>query len=65
MWFKMSPTRKTDYFTYRVTWSAEDREYVGMCVELPSLSLLATTPEAALSGIRKAVRDVARGMKAL
>jgi predicted RNase H-like HicB family nuclease len=59
----MSPAKKTDRFTYRVTWSAEDREYVGMCVELPSLSWLATTPEAALSGIRKVVRDVARDLK--
>lgn len=53
-----------DHYTYRVTWSAEDREYVGLCVEFPSLSWLAATPEAALTGIRKVVKDVVRDMKA-
>jgi len=42
-----------DHYTYRVTWSQEDGEYVGLCAELPSLSWLAKTPEKALSGIRK------------
>ena len=37
-----------DRYTYRVTWSEEDNEYVGLCVEFPSLSWLAKTPEAAL-----------------
>jgi predicted HicB family RNase H-like nuclease len=60
----VSPTRKTDHFTYRVTWSAEDSEYVGMCVEFPSLSWLAATPEATFDGIRKVVREVVRDMKA-
>jgi predicted HicB family RNase H-like nuclease len=59
----MSPTRKTDHFTYRVTWSAEDNEYVGMCVEFPSLSWLAPNPEAALGGIRTVVRDAVRDMQ--
>jgi predicted HicB family RNase H-like nuclease len=60
----MSPTKKTDHFTYRVTWSAEDSEYVGMCAEFPSLSWLAATPEAGLAGIRKLVRSVVRDMQA-
>jgi predicted HicB family RNase H-like nuclease len=51
-----------DHYTYRVTWSAEDEEHVGLCVEFPSLSWLAPTPEAALAGIRKMVRDVVRDM---
>ena len=55
---------KTEHYTYRVTWSAEDGEHVGLCVEFPSLSWLAATPEAALAGIRKIVRDVVRDMKA-
>jgi len=54
---------KTDHYTYRVTWSAEDGEHAGLCVEFPSLSWLAATPEAALAGIRKMVRDVVRDMK--
>lgn len=28
-----------EHYTYRVTWSAEDEEYVGLCAEFPSLSL--------------------------
>ncbi|MHB1100211.1 MAG: type II toxin-antitoxin system HicB family antitoxin [Burkholderiales bacterium] len=47
-----------DHYTYRVTWSPEDNEHVGLCVEFTSLSWLADTPEEALSGIRKLVADV-------
>ncbi len=47
-------------YKYRVTWSPEDGEYVGLCAELPSLAWLAETPEEALSGIRQvAVESVA------
>ena len=46
-----------DHYTYRVTWSEEDGEHVGLCAEFPSLSWLASTPEAALRGIRKLVAD--------
>jgi len=31
----------TDQYTYRITWSAEDREHLGLCAEFPSLSWLA------------------------
>ncbi len=55
---------KNDRYTYRVTWSEEDEEYMGLCAEFPSLSWLARTPEAALRGIRKLVADVAKDMKA-
>jgi len=27
-----------EHYTYRVTWSPEDNEHVGLCVQLPSLS---------------------------
>ena len=46
-----------DHYTYRVTWSAEDGEHVGLCAEFPSLSWLAKTPEAALKGIRQIVAE--------
>ncbi|RJP46484.1 MAG: toxin-antitoxin system HicB family antitoxin [Desulfobacteraceae bacterium] len=49
---------KKDKYTYRVTWSEDDNEYVGLCAEFPSLSWLADTPEKALKGIRKIVADV-------
>ena len=47
-----------DRYTYRVTWSNEDEEYVALCAEFPSLSWLADTPEEALQGIRQVVADV-------
>lgn len=53
---------KRDKHTYRVTWSEEDGEYVGLCAEFPSLSWLAHSPDAALRGIRKLVRDVVADM---
>ena len=48
-----------NHYTYRVTWSPEDNELLGLCVEFPSLSWLAETPELALAGIRQVVADVA------
>lgn len=53
-----------DHYTYRVTWSAEDGEHVGLCAEFPSLSWLARTPEAALKGIRRVVSEVVADMQA-
>ena len=50
----MSATN-ADHYTYRVTWSPEDGEYVGLCMEFPSLSWLAQTLESALAGIRDVV----------
>ena len=47
-----------DRYTYRVTWSGEDEEYVALCAEFPSLSWLADTPEEALQGIRQVVAGV-------
>jgi predicted HicB family RNase H-like nuclease len=52
-----------DRYTYRVNWSEDDNEYVGLCAEFPSLSWLARTPEAALKGIRKLVADVVKDMR--
>ena len=47
-----------DHYTSRVTWSPDDNEHVGLCVEFPSLSGWAESPEAALSGIRQLVAEV-------
>ena len=49
--------KNIDKFTYRVTWSDEDEEYVGLCAEFSSLSWLEKTPEKSLQGIRKLVKD--------
>jgi predicted RNase H-like HicB family nuclease len=54
---------RSDYYTYRVSWSVDDKEYVGSCVEFPSLSWLAPEPEAALHGIREVVGDVVADMQ--
>ncbi len=54
----------SDRYTYRITWSAEDGENVGLCAEFPSLSWLASSPEKALSGIKRLVRDVVSDMQA-
>jgi predicted HicB family RNase H-like nuclease len=44
-----------DKYLYRVRWSEEDDEYIGLCAEFPTLSWLASTPEAAFRGIRMVV----------
>ena len=53
----------TDHYTYSVTWSSEDGEYVGLCTEFPSLSWLAPTPDEAFSGIRRLVTDALADIK--
>ena len=58
----MKPIRN-DRYTYRVTWSEDDEEHVGLCAEFPSLSWLSSSPEAALRGIRSVVADVVADMK--
>lgn len=56
-------TLKDDHYTYRVTWSEEDGEHVGLCAEFPSLSWLAETPEEALRGIREVVAGVVEDLR--
>lgn len=55
--------REVDQYTYRVSWSDEDGEYVGACAEFPSLSWLDSSPERALLGIRKVVSRCVQDMK--
>ncbi len=59
----MKTLPEIDHYTYRVTWSQEDEQCVGLCGEFPSLSWLAATPEKALRGIRKVVADVVKDMR--
>lgn len=51
-----------DRYTYRVTWSEEDGEFVGLCAEFPSLSWLASSQAKALSGIVAVVAEVLADM---
>ena len=55
--------RMVDFYTYRVTWSEEDQEFVGLCAEYPSMSWLAQKPETALRGIRKIVAETLMDMQ--
>lgn len=43
-------------YTYEVTWSPEDHEYIGRCHEFPSLSYLHIDQMKALEGIHETVR---------
>ena len=53
---------KIDKYSFRIFWSEEDNEYVGECLEFPSLSWLAPTQEEALSGIKKLVAECVEDM---
>lgn len=50
------------HYTYRVTWSEEDQEFVGLCAEFPSLSFLDQNMGAALEGIVDLVGAVVSDM---
>jgi predicted HicB family RNase H-like nuclease len=53
---------EVDKYTYRVMWSEEDQEFVGLCSEFPSLSWLKSNPEASLKGIRALVKSTIKDM---
>ena len=52
------PLYNPEKYTFRVIWSEEDHEHVGLCAEFPSLSHLARTVPEALNGIIALVSDV-------
>jgi predicted HicB family RNase H-like nuclease len=47
-----------DHYTYRVSWSPEDSDYVATVAEFRSLSWLAPNQSEALEGLRELVADV-------
>ncbi len=55
--------KEADRYMYRVTWSEEDQEYVGLCAEFPGLSWLEKTPEKSLQGIRRLVNESVTDLK--
>jgi predicted HicB family RNase H-like nuclease len=57
------PTSSVERYTYRVLWSEEDEEFVGLCAEFPSLSWLDRSQSAALAGIVRVVRQVIDDMR--
>ena len=54
----------SEHYTYRITWSAEDEEYVATCAEFPSLSWLDPDQLTALSSLKVVVADTVRSMEA-
>ncbi len=50
-------------YSYRITWSEEDQEYVGLCTELPSLSWLSGNQTEAFKGIMKLAASVIKDME--
>ncbi len=53
-----------EHYTYRVTWSEDDNEYVGLCAEFPSLSHLDESHIAAMQGMLDLVKEVVADMQA-
>ena len=49
---------RDDHYTYRVSWSPDDREHVATVIEFRLLSWLAPDPAAALLGLRALVAEV-------
>lgn len=58
------PSVDAAHYTYRVTWSAEDGEYVATCLEFPSLSWLATSRADAIDGLELIVAEIVEDMLA-
>ena len=54
----------SDHYSYKVTWSEQDGEFVGTCLEFPSLSHLAPSRSSALRGIETLVASVVADMRA-
>lgn len=54
---------EVQHYTYRVTWSAQDDEFVATCVEFPSLSWLAASQVEALLGLQVLIHDVVAEMR--
>lgn len=52
------------HYTYRVIWSLEDGEHIGLCAEFPSLSYLDEDQLTALKGIVNLVKEVVIDMEA-
>ena len=52
-----------DRYAYRIVWSEEDEEFVGLCAEFGSISHLDKTPEKAFAGIRELVAFSVRWLR--
>ena len=52
-----------DQYTYRVIWSEEDENYIGLCAEFPSLSWMDKSQDNAFEGIKNLVSEAIDDMK--
>jgi hypothetical protein len=50
------------HYTYRIIWSPDDAEYVGLCAEFPILSWLHRSQAKALAGIVRVVGETVSDM---
>ena len=57
-----TPPIDISHYTYRVTWSVEDQEFVATCLEFPSLSWLAGSQLDALTGLENLIADTIQDM---
>lgn len=53
-----------DHYTYRVSWSREDDEFVATCIEFPSMSWLAPSQIEALDGLERLIAEAVEDMNA-
>jgi predicted HicB family RNase H-like nuclease len=51
-----------DHYTYRLTWLADDNEFIATVVEFPSLSWISPTRAEALDGLTALVDEVLHDM---
>lgn len=57
-------TLDVSHYTYRITWSVEDNEFVATCLEFPSLSWLAPNQIDALTGLENVITETIQDMNA-
>ncbi|AEX81940.1 type II toxin-antitoxin system HicB family antitoxin [Corynebacterium diphtheriae] len=50
-------------YTYQVSWSEEDQEYVATVAEFPSLSWLEPNPQQAIQGLLRLVAEIIGDME--
>jgi predicted HicB family RNase H-like nuclease len=53
-----------EHYSYRIFWSDEDQEFVGLCAEFPSLSYLDENRNNAIEGITNLVKEVIADLEA-
>lgn len=59
---KIKSRNEAQHFTYRLSWSSKDDEYIATVAEFPSLSWIASTRKSALEGLTSMVEEVIADM---